>query len=648
MSSRKEEERNEKIIRGLLKLPPNRRCINCNSLGPQYVCTNFWTFICIACSGIHREFTHRVKSVSMAKFTTQEVESLQRGGNQRAKEQFLKDWDTERLRLPDNSNPDKIREFIKSVYVDKKYAGGRSSDKPPRDTQSLKGHEEDLRRASSYHSFSQSPPYDHQYEERRNGKQAGMLTRKPGSDRGHYYEGKVSSFMYSPGQQGEEMYEDRFANEGSNPRMSDFLVSSAGDPSRSGVQSPSTNDPRYSSPPQVRDIFVEDTLPKKLNASSDSLVKGDTDKIPHPHRTASSGSFGSFDSNSLSFKSGNSGSLIDAILEPEHTAGVQQTEPSTFPSLSQISSAHATNQDLFGPSFLQPPTSNFASSIDLFSDSSQLPSLTNLSEQKTPSSENEGWATFDFPHHVEPSFEASKSLPSLMPPSEGTITGKIDVFSSMHNSTGWFSAQNSTDNGQSFLMGDQWHVGTNEVKDFIESRNAQPWDAFDDSTGSIPQTSFEMLLQNKSQVPLHHSIISNGPHINFNAPENEFLSVAMNDGAHSFTAVPGTGGPSLPPSLVPPAGGTNIERKSMNPFDLPNDLNPEINSLFMDVSSLQEALPDKQPPNTFLAGLPDPWLLVPSVPQGGLAHIGGQVPSSQLPNVLANDPVTPLGGNPFA
>lgn len=29
-----------------------------------------------------REFTHRVKSVSMAKFTSQEVEALQNGGNQ--------------------------------------------------------------------------------------------------------------------------------------------------------------------------------------------------------------------------------------------------------------------------------------------------------------------------------------------------------------------------------------------------------------------------------------------------------------------------------------------------------------------------------------------------------------------------------------
>ena len=33
MGSRvKDDERNEKIIRGLLKLSGNRRCINCNSL----------------------------------------------------------------------------------------------------------------------------------------------------------------------------------------------------------------------------------------------------------------------------------------------------------------------------------------------------------------------------------------------------------------------------------------------------------------------------------------------------------------------------------------------------------------------------------------------------------------------------------------
>ncbi|KAJ0078469.1 hypothetical protein Patl1_23573 [Pistacia atlantica] len=137
MGSRKEEERNEKIIRGLMKLPPNRRCINCNSLGPQYVCTNFWTFVCMTCSGIHREFTHRVKSVSMSKFSLQEVEALQNGGNQRAREIYLKNWDPQRQRLPDSSKVDKVREFIKSVYVDRRYAGGKTSEKPPKDMQAI-------------------------------------------------------------------------------------------------------------------------------------------------------------------------------------------------------------------------------------------------------------------------------------------------------------------------------------------------------------------------------------------------------------------------------------------------------------------------------------------------------------------------------
>lgn len=44
MGSRKEEERNERIIRGLMKLPPNRRCINCNGL----VNGNFFSFLFLA------------------------------------------------------------------------------------------------------------------------------------------------------------------------------------------------------------------------------------------------------------------------------------------------------------------------------------------------------------------------------------------------------------------------------------------------------------------------------------------------------------------------------------------------------------------------------------------------------------------------
>nr|GMD48954.1 probable ADP-ribosylation factor GTPase-activating protein AGD14 isoform X1 [Ipomoea batatas] len=127
----KEEERIERIIRGLLKQPDNRRCINCNSLGPQYVCTTFWTFICTNCSGIHREFTHRVKSVSMAKFTADEVSSLQAGGNERVRQTFFKTWDPSRNFCPDGSNLNKLREFIRTVYVDRRFTGDRIQENRP-------------------------------------------------------------------------------------------------------------------------------------------------------------------------------------------------------------------------------------------------------------------------------------------------------------------------------------------------------------------------------------------------------------------------------------------------------------------------------------------------------------------------------------
>ncbi|MQK21657.1 hypothetical protein EI013_25130, partial [Escherichia coli] len=127
-----------------------RRCINCNSLGPQYVCTNFWTFVCTNCGGIHREFTHRVKSISMAKFTSQEVSALQEGGNQRAKEIYFKEWDAQRHSFPDSSNVDRLRDFIKHVYLDRRFTGERTYDKPPRVTVGDKDNSCENRRVETY------------------------------------------------------------------------------------------------------------------------------------------------------------------------------------------------------------------------------------------------------------------------------------------------------------------------------------------------------------------------------------------------------------------------------------------------------------------------------------------------------------------
>lgn len=142
--------------------------------------------------------------------------------------------------------------------------------------------QDETRRASSYHSYSQSPPYDYQYEDRRYGKQGAILTRKPGSDRG-LYEGKMSSFVYSPGRLSEQMYEDRFANEGSVSRVSDYSASSGGDPFRSGTESPNfQKDIGFSSPPfqPSRDILSEDIRRQPMHTFSEANAKKDADGIP--------------------------------------------------------------------------------------------------------------------------------------------------------------------------------------------------------------------------------------------------------------------------------------------------------------------------------------------------------------------------------
>jgi len=89
------------------------------------VCTTFNTFVCTQCSGVHREFSHRIKSISMAKFTSAEVSALQAGGNERAKSFFFRDVDIVR---PESGSTEKLRDFIKKVYVERRYA----ADRPPK------------------------------------------------------------------------------------------------------------------------------------------------------------------------------------------------------------------------------------------------------------------------------------------------------------------------------------------------------------------------------------------------------------------------------------------------------------------------------------------------------------------------------------
>ncbi|KAL2335144.1 hypothetical protein Fmac_016357 [Flemingia macrophylla] len=704
MGTRKEEERNEKIIRGLMKLPPNRRCINCNSLGPQYVCTNFWTFICMTCSGVHREFTHRVKSVSMAKFTSQEVDALQNGGNQRAREIHLKNWDFQRQRLPDNSNVDKIREFIRSVYVDGRYAGVKSSEKPPRDAQSPGIHEDEVRRASSYHSYSQSPPYDYQYEDRRYGKQAASLTRKPGSDKVRY-EGKISNVIYSPGRFSDHAYDDRFANEGSGPRISDFSVSSGGEQFKSDVQSPNFHkDIKISSPSSKRrsgSSSSEDLWFQARNASLETNAKRDSDGIHPPQRTASA----QLTNNKFSsLRSYNSGSLVDFFSEP-----VQASEPphnkafgiprppgptrSVSMDLSKAPLASAPSIDLFqlpaAPSqaptvdlFQLPAAPSQAPKVDLFQSSAppsfnenqltqtsehgsvdffvnltQLPSTVSSDEKSLELSvpKSEGWATFDMPQCTPSTSQVE--IPATVPSSGKSLQERFDPFSTSSNAnTQWPSFEISSVSIPS-VTSNLWHDGVwNGEQVSAVAANTQPWNAFEDSGGHHPVDALSQGLQLHNFPSTDNQILSLRESEGFN--KDGVQGIAPIDGFVNHDVPSHVSDSAYPPSMLPPPMGdiqpNGLQCKSTNPFDYPYESDVDHN-MFLDMSSLQAALPDALFPATFHGGITESWLpqntmtpYISSAGEGGLSFMAAQSPTSQIQNIQTPEPVASFGGNPFA
>ncbi|EGZ27978.1 hypothetical protein PHYSODRAFT_258326 [Phytophthora sojae] len=111
--------------------PANKRCFDCNEMTslwhgqmPQYVCLDFNTFVCTACSGIHREFAHRVKSISMSKFTESEVKNMVGHGGNEAAQKYWRAKHDPSFRPNGGTDGERTRNFIRLTYIDRKWVYG--------------------------------------------------------------------------------------------------------------------------------------------------------------------------------------------------------------------------------------------------------------------------------------------------------------------------------------------------------------------------------------------------------------------------------------------------------------------------------------------------------------------------------------------
>ncbi|KAL5559223.1 hypothetical protein UlMin_035434 [Ulmus minor] len=597
----KEDEKIERSIRGLLKLPANRRCINCNSLGPQYVCTTFSTFVCTNCSGVHREFTHRVKSVSVAKFTAEEVNALQVGGNERARQIYFKAWDPQRHGFPESSNMHRLRDFVKHVYVDRKYSGEKGTELP-RLRLSETEESKESKRVDVYHGGS-SPYAGDKYSQSFSARSSPCGKRDDKHFTGYYDESRSPRFSRENLRHGgykrspvcfeivdNRVRDDRFASR--RFAQGEFKIKSLEPDSR-------VNSDRSSSPVvrSIREILGENVPALQIGGVSKYNDRKDADGPDHNQESANG--------NPLEHEIINSQSLIDFSTETEipDAAASSQTQ--------QVSSS---NNSSIWPSF-DPPTKEKSSQAPNANTLESL--LFGLSVPSTPpASDMSAPGSTDVP---STSFQDSMLAVSPTLPAPGQQQPKLLDVASVP---------------EQFSFGDLPQAATTGVKNVARVTAEQPY-AYPVATGgpiseqTIPsigasnkesrpssvahyaQESLCISAEQSSQSvssPVHdtsYRVESQPLPLETNSSTRKELPAGLFTASYSSMATPVPGWGSGPPGQMGfnmhyspntmPVSAFPVPAKSTNPFDI-NDERIQ----FPSMASLQGALPNVSAPTTIV------------------------------------------------
>ncbi|KAM9324516.1 arf-GAP with dual PH domain-containing protein 1-like [Gastrophryne carolinensis] len=84
-----EQDWNKKSVKILAKKAGNTKCADCGEPDPQWASSTLGVFLCVTCCGIHRNLPDsKVKSLCMAKWDEDQIEFLEKHGNDAAKDKY--------------------------------------------------------------------------------------------------------------------------------------------------------------------------------------------------------------------------------------------------------------------------------------------------------------------------------------------------------------------------------------------------------------------------------------------------------------------------------------------------------------------------------------------------------------------------------